>query len=300
MEWDYGLALPLIARLPHRWSHWLARIRGRLNAYFGRDWAELTLGFSYIAGRTAKTSQLLWPGQDAGRLTVKRYETVSREELDAVLIRNGNIGQFHVELSGLKNMLDQTDGGRGLVVLTAHFDSFILGMLGLGLCGRRTFVTTSNVVQDSRVNPVLADFFRQKYAGAGKYLQGGSFLHVESSLPTFYRALKHHETVVVVADAPAAADGPGEWVRWFGSERKLANGALRMATETNSLMSAMVCLTDDSGNVQWFCAEVVDPACDSFAYAKLFTFLETVILQNPGRWWASHLLQDCPVRAQND
>ena len=121
-------------------------------------------------------------------------------------------------------------------------------------------------------------------------------MHVETSLRAFYKALQRKETVVVVADVPATLDGQGEWLTWFGKQRKVANGGFRMAIETDSLICAMVSVTNAEGEVSWLCSDVYNPETDTHFAQSLFGFFETSILENPGKWWASHLLQDYPVR----
>jgi ribose-phosphate pyrophosphokinase len=131
-----------------------------------------------------------------------------------------------------------------LVVLTAHFDSFIVGMVGLGLCGRKTSVTTSNVYEHEQVHSAVSAFFNRKYRGAEKFLNGGKFMHVETSLRAFYKALQRKETVVVVADVPATLHGQGEWLTWFGKQRKVANQVESM-TVIGDVQGKNVVIVDD-------------------------------------------------------
>lgn len=294
---DYDLVLPALARLPLPLAYRLARWRGHLNAWLHRDWAELALGMSYIGQRTAQAAVEVWPDERPAAMARERYATSSREELDACLMRNGRLGELQLELGAVQALLSRHPRDRGLVVLTAHFDSFILGMLGLGLCGLTTHVMTSSVVEDPRVHPAVRNFFAAKYRAAEAHLQGGRFMHVESSARAFYRALRRNEAVVVVADAPASAEGPGLWLPWFGRERKLADGAWRLATETGSMMCALLCVHEPGPRVRWLCAPLMDPALEGEqGYARLFAFMEEVIRAYPGRWWGAHLLQDCPAR----
>jgi lauroyl/myristoyl acyltransferase len=226
----------------------------------------------------------------------QRYQSIAREEWHGNLLGQGSLKGLSCNLAGLEKMLQQASPNKGLVVLTAHFDSFIVGMVGLGLCGRKTSVTTSNVYEHEQVHSAVSAFFNRKYRGAEKFLNGGKFMHVETSLRAFYKALQRKETVVVVADVPATLDGQGEWLAWFGKQRKVANGGFRMAIETDSLICAMVSVTNAEGEVSWLCSDVYNPETDTHFAQSLFGFFETSILENPGKWWASHLLQDYPVR----
>lgn len=297
---DYGLVLPILARLPLRWGAWLSRCRGRLHARLGRDWAELSLGMTYIGGRTAQAAKRLWPEGSASEVVRERYVQVAREEWHGMLIQKNRLRDLSLDLNHLQQMLKYRDKARGLVVLTAHFDSFIVGMLGLGLCGERTSVTTSNVYKNIQVHPAVQNFFDRKYRAGEQHLCGGQFLHVETSTRSLMKALRRHETVVVVADAPATANGSGTWLTWLGAERKLADGALRMALETHSQLCAMVCVTDANGGLHWLCSEIHDPQTDPLSAQKCFAHLEQAILDYPGRWWAAHLLNDYPCRSIGD
>jgi lauroyl/myristoyl acyltransferase len=302
---DYGLMLPAIGRLPFRLGQQLARRRGLFNARKGRDWAELAIGQPYIAQRTQHAYSQIWPDMDVGELVKQRYATTSMEELEALWITTGRFLHRTLDLEPVRHLLAQRPAGRGLVVLTAHFDSFILGMLGLGLCGATTHVMTSAVVEDERVPAALQGHFARKYREAGRYLSGGGFWHVETAGRRFHRALQRGEVVVVVADAPAAgADAPGVWVPWFGAERRLAEGALRLARSTRSAMAALLTVGAGSDTQHWLCHGPLDPwALPSEApysgeteYQALFGFMERVIRAHPGSWWGAHLLHDCPVR----
>jgi lauroyl/myristoyl acyltransferase len=294
---DYALILPLLALLPYALAQRLAKLRGAWHARLGRDWAELSVGLRYIADRTAKAAQVLWPQVALHEVVRLRYETVSREEWQGQRLSAHQLSGLNPDLSALKNMLMHASPDRGLVVLTAHFDSFIVGMVGLGLCGRQTSITTSNVYEHAQVHPAVKAFFDRKYRGAEHFLKGGLFMHVETSLRALYKRLRHHQTVVVVADVPATEQGNGTWLPFLKQERKVANGGFRMAQETNSLICAMLCVTQDNGDVSWICSNVYDPLMEPDTETKLFAIFEQHILAHPGKWWAAHLLQDFPTRS---
>jgi hypothetical protein len=293
---DYGLILPLMARLPYRLAQCMSNLRGSLHAQMGRDWAELSVGIRYIAARTLAAAQQLWPQLDARTVVQRRYQSIAREEWHANLLSQGSLKGIYPDLTALQTMLTHASPHKGLVVLTAHFDSFIVGMVGLGLCGRKTSITVSNIYEHPQVHPSVTAFFKRKYRGAEKFLMGGQFLQVETSMKALYRALQRKETVVVVADAPGTLNGNGAWVPFFGRTRKVANGGFRMAMETNSLICAMLSVTNEKGEVSWICSEVLDPDLQTDFETRLFHFFETQILAWPGRWWASHLLEDYPVQ----
>lgn len=321
---DHGVVLPLLSRLPVRMAQRLAEARGRVNARWHRDWAELSVGMPYVAQRTRWAYAQFCPGRDLDALVRERYATISRDEWIGHLMMQGRHRELPLDLAPVRALLEQRPSGRGLVVLTAHFDSVLLGVLGLGLCGATTTVTTSDVHEDPRVHPRVRRLFRDKYAASTPLLRGGSFLHVERNPRPFYQALRRGEVVAVVADLPAVGDAvAGLWLPWFGAQRRLAAGAVRLARATGSAMAALLTLRGDDGVQRWHCSPVVDPFADvtmgdsssdhasapastperravtdnvPSAVAALYAHLEAVIRQHPGRWWGAHLLQDHPVR----
>ena len=58
---DYGVILPLIARLPLSWAYRLSDWRGAFNARHARDWAELSVGFPYVGERSAAAFREVFP-----------------------------------------------------------------------------------------------------------------------------------------------------------------------------------------------------------------------------------------------
>ena len=296
-QFDYAWVLPWIGSLPPGLGRWASQLRARINARFSRDWAELSLGLPYITERTRVAAAELWPAMNAGQIVLERYKQTALEEWHGAMLQKKQLDALPLDLSNLKQMLAKKERQRGLVVLTAHFDSFIVGMLGLGLCGQKTWVTTSNVYKNALVHPAVQTFFDQKYLAGNAFLNSGQFTHVETSTRNLMKALARGETLAVVADAPASPDGSGVWLDWLGRPRKLADGAIRMANKTASQLCAMVCLTGQDGTVRWLCSDVYDPQLDPDAGAHCFAHLQQCILANPGRWWAAHLLNDFPIRS---
>ena len=292
---DYALLLPLVARLPLPLTRTLSGWRGRLYARLGLDWAELALGFAYIRERIHHVAAELSPGLAPQALSQQRYMTVSREEIDAFHIAQGHYDAL-VPSPQLLAYLAQLPADRGAVVLTAHFDSFLLTLKGLSFAGRPIYVMTSSIVEDPRVHPAQRRFFSFKYARAERFLNGGRFVHAEQSTRTFLKALRRKAIVVIAGDTPAAPEASGAWVDWFGQTRKMPVGALRLAQASHSTLSAVLTRQDLATAVPVWRTSPVCSAPDEAAYARLFAFMADEIRQHPGLWWASHLLADCEVR----
>jgi lauroyl/myristoyl acyltransferase len=304
--WDYEIFLPLLARLPLPVAYALSDLRGFLNARFSRDWAELALGFPYVAERSARAYKDIHPLADETTVrawVVERYQTVAREELDGALVIAGRMDALKVDLTPMRALLAQRESGRGLVVALSHHDSFFVGMLALARCGLTAHLMISDVVFDERVHPKLRAFTRAKYDAYISQMNGGQFLCASAQTRAFFRdALLAGHVVMVVTDTPAEKHpDKGTWVRWLGKRRKMADGALRLAMETGSEMMAMRVRHEAPGRQVWSCSSLVGTsgqlglsvAAEREAiYAPLAQFLERAIYDDTGRWSAAHLLGD--------
>ena len=302
--WDYGIFLPLLARLPLPLAYALSDLRGFLNARFSRDWAELALGFPYVAERSARAYQDIHRQADEKTVrawVVERYQTVAREELDGALVMAGRMDALKVDLRPVRALLAEREPGRGLVVALSHHDSFFVAMLALARCGVTAHLMISDVVFDERVHPKLRAFTRAKYDAYIRAMNGGQFLSASAQTRSFFRdELLAGRVLMVVTDTPAEKrSDKGTWVQWLGKRRKMADGALRLAIETGSEMVAMRSRHEAPGRQVWSCSSLVgtsEPLGLSAAaereaiYAPLAHFLERAIYTDTGRWSAAHLL----------
>ena len=307
---DYGVILPLMARLPLTWAYRVADWRGAFNARRARDWAELSVGFAYIGERSAQAFREILPKAspvEIAGLVVQRYQTVAREELEGLLAIRGRLDEIQMELGPIRETLSQRTAGRGLVVVMSHFDNLFLGLTGIARCGLPTYLMTSDIVQDSRVHPKVRQFFADKYRCYVKRMAGGEFLPTSTSArDKFYAVLRHGGVVVVISETPASPDkDKGTWVSWMGKRRKMADSALRMALDTGSQMVGMRNRQVSPGHIAWQWSDLINPehfqqygnsTAREMIYAPIFAFLEAGIKADPGRWWAAHLLGDFAVQ----
>lgn len=291
---EYHWLLPALARLPDALAYRAARWRGIFNARHDRDWVSLSLGHRHVAHLAAEGfAEFLPPNAVSGAL-LDRFETVAREEMEARALHIFGLNHFAVETGDALARLAGRPRHRGLVLITAHLETFVLGIAALASAGERIHAVMSNVSADPRVNNAVREHFRVKYAGLQRHLHGGSLAAAETSMRHFYRALARGEIVVVLADAPAPPGVAGERVTWFGAERQLAQGALRLAQQSGSLLGAFACHHEGARRHSVHLSELHDAQLGSEqAYAQAFAFLEKHIRYRPGRWWASHLLPAC-------
>jgi len=298
---EFTLFLPLIARLPLRLGYRLTAWRGRFNWAFDREWRSISIGQRYIRAATDQAIKQIvpdLPATETGRLTRRRFEGNSREEFEAYLLMQGRVRELNFSVLGLESVQKQLARGRGVVLLTMHFDSFILGMVCLGMSGLVVNVMTSDVVENPLVNGCVRRFFFGKYRSMERYLQGGKAVHVEQNMRFFYQALLNGECVVVLADLPASSEKDHPmWMQFLGRERSFLSGAFRLARSTESALAGFVCQWEGGDKYTVTLSECVLPEeLNEASYHRVYAFLEAAILHKPERWWAADLLRAFETR----
>ncbi len=294
---DFASFLPFIARLPLPMAYAFSRLRGWVNAATGRDWRSLALGFRNTRRQSLAGFALL-PGM-ASEAQIsdwckQRFEIEARDEFEAQLVAAKRLMELscHFSPDGVEQL--GAPRSRGLVLLTPHFDSFYLGIAFLAQASGTRFNSMSSAVsRDSRVDEAVTQHFDRKYRGLEQYLNGGKVLDMEVGLRPFYRMLEHHETLVVLADAPVLPNGVSMEVDFLGARRLIAGGALRLAQRTNSDLGGYVCRYIAPGHYALeMCA--IGSANDPETIARVYQFLSAQILAQPGLWWAADLLPNIP------
>jgi len=290
---DFAWLLPALARLPLPLAYGLSALRGRLNAATGRDWRSVALGLRHIR-RQSLAAYALLPGPpaaiDTRRWTAQRFATEARDELEAQLVAANRLGELQCAVAAADLAMLAQPRGRGLVLLTPHFDSFYLGIAFLARAtGGRFNSMASAVTRDPRVDPAVSRHFEHKYRGLERCINGGSVPDMEDGLRPFYRMLQAHETLVVLADAPVLPGGAAMEVDFLGRRRRLAGGALRLAQRSGSDLGAFVCRALAAGRYQIEMCRI-GPASDPETLERAYRFLGDAILAQPGRWWAADLL----------
>jgi len=293
-DFDYRLLQPAIARLPLRVGQAVADARGCVNALFDLDWRSLYLRRRYVRTATFRAMRRLVP--DRGRWTwaaktVLRFVHMAREEWLAAVGHERSL-QFLVDCSDLKGiepLLQAQRAGRGIVLLSCHYGSLPAGIVLLGLSGLRVNFLASAVVELPTVHPAITDFYRRKYRGFERHMNGGRVVYFERSPRYFYRALQRGEAVIVLGDLRSKGKRALD-VPFFGAARRMAQGPVRMAQRTGSLLSAYLCHHEPGGRYSLECAPLIDISADPSKAAELYAFLEARILQRPEQWWAADLL----------
>jgi len=298
---DYILLLPLLGWLPLSLGYALSAVRGRINALTERDWRSMMMRSRHIARQSASSFQTLIPaadGQQIRDLVRERFTTESREEFEGRLIISGRVTRLHCNIGPAPFVQQCQHRERGLVLLTPHFDSFILGVVFLGRAGIKINLMSSLGDDSSRFNPGVYRHFATKYRSMERYLNGGRVVPMEVGPRPFYQMLARGECVVIVGDVPLAGDNTtGITPLFLGQRRLLSGGAMRMAQKTDSDLGAFVCHFDShgqSGREYTLTGSTIKNASDPEALDHAYAFLSEQIMARPGRWWGVDLLTAMP------
>lgn len=293
LETGFRVVYPLCARLPARLGLACARLWGRVTARLDCDWRSVALGTHFVSHMTRLGLTQIAPEQPAEhieRLTVKRFESACQEELEGFWLAGGLKTDLPVRIEGLDALRAAMQEGRGAVLLTFHFAAAIWGIGCLGRTGLPLSAMSNRAFENERVPASVRAFFRAKYDGLTRLMNGGSVLHHETALRECYRRLSRGQALVVLADAFAQNPERALAVDFFGQRRAFATGAMRLAQKTDAIVAAFVCLRENNGyrieiSPPYHAKKNPEKACRS-----AFAFLEAQVRAKPEEWWAVDLL----------
>ncbi len=292
---DFRIVLPGLARLPLFAGERLARCRGVLQLLFDYDWRSMALKQRYIRRNAYEAMKLIFPGAGRTRWLLElatRFQHYSLEEYQACLFGRPVISDIAKRsyVEGLDHLASFHREGRGVVMLTAHYDSFAMGIVLLGMNGLPTNCLSSAVVEDPRVHPAVRDFFVRKYARMGDHLLGSKIFHYEKDINFFYRALDNAEVVVILGDVPGAHSTVS--IPFLGRNFRMPIGAWHMAKKTGSPIGAFLCLRQGTGRYRIVTCppREIDPESPVKTLEPMYRFIEGWIRRCPGRWLTPELL----------
>ena len=290
---DYGFILPILARLPMRWGRFLASLRGMLYAKVQRDWRQFSFNDTSLHERTCEAFEKIVPGIERHKLEHiirDRYRMQSLEEFDAACLVRNTITRWPVVFDGLEAVEEAAKTGQGIVFLTAHFGTSIVGGPFLRRLGLPILGMSSDIVDHPQVDPNISRFFQLKYQAMGNDLNGGTILHRQGNTRRFLRILQQGGAVVIVGDLPPDPGEEAIFKPFFGENRGFSPGAVKMAAMTKSLLFAYVCEFIEGQYVIRFSKPGED----------VYGFIESAIKNNPCAWWAADLLPLLPLESPVD
>lgn len=283
--------------LPPRIGRAVAKLLGDVCARLDLDWRTVGLRQHYVAERTRHAYLEIEPSIVPDRVAAlvrERFRSATGEEMEGCWLARGRAAEFDCVFEGLDGVRAALASGRGIVLLTMHYDATPMGIAQAGLAGLHLNLMTSAVVEDKRISPSIRLYFAKKYAGIAACLKvgGGAVLHAERHMRSFYRALARGEGVVILGDAPTGKTDSALIVDFLGKPRAIAPGAIRLAEKMGSPVAAFVCLHRDDGGYRMVFSPVYWPENSSHSRnaQRLFGFLESWIRRHPERWWAADQL----------
>jgi len=291
-EIDYGLLLPLISRISPRYAGGAVWLRGAVNYFFDLEWRNIALRRSYVRHQTYKTMSEIAGGDNVkvfSRLTFMRFIGVSWEEYDAERIAHGRLNHIQWHASGLSELIRINKSGRGVVLMTGHFDSLYIGLTILAQQGLIVNLMSTRTVEHPDVPSAIRKFFLRKIGGMSKLFAPGKVAHFEDGLKFFINALRRGEIVVIACDGPAHIGQNASIVQFLGNEWAMAPGPEFLAKQSNSLVSMYICRRNNIGN---YAIEISAPLpVNEGGVQHAFDFLDHHIRLTPDRWWAADLYQ---------
>lgn len=296
-HYDFAFVLPVIARLPLSSAFTLARWRGVLNGWTGRDWRSMGLGFRHIYRQSRSAYQALVPGTADAQLNAwrkQRFIAEAMDEFEAQWLAAGRVPELTCEFDPPYALDYLRNREAGLLLLTPHFESFFIGACLLGRAGEKINIMTSAVTHDPRVDDAVKKHFDTKYRGFEQYTHGGKAVDMEEGIRPFYEMLERKEILVLLGDAPVLPKGAAMKVDFLGEKRLIAGGGPRMAKRTHSHVAGFVCVPIKKGHYK-IVMTTPAPAINEDAVQHIYDFFTAHILKNPGGWWASDLFPAMPT-----
>lgn len=299
-RFDFLVVLPVLGRLPLWMAHPIARYRGYFNARLGKDWRSMAIGSRHTYHQTLSAYKLIAPNatdplKRAWR--AQRYIAEAQDEYDARLLDQHRLSELSCAVTPSNWYEVSAASKSGLLMLTPHYESFVIGIAFLAQAGLKVNAMSSAVTQDPRVDLSVQAHFDKKYRGLEHYLNGGQVLDMELGMRPFYTMLESGQTLVMLADAPVLPNGAATEVNFLGQPRIIAGGALRLANKTHSAIGGFICQSISASHYQM---QIHLPTleADTSSLNAIYQFFSEAIYRNPGGWWAADLLHHMQPNSQ--
>ncbi len=300
-RFDYGLVLPILAKLHPALAKWPLRLRGLINWAFDLEWRTITLRHGYIRAATLQAMRDIAKLNGAGSprwWTLRRFVCASREECDALRLQSTDFDRMKWKAQGLNKVVEATRNGQGVVLLTGHFDSLYMGLMVLAKQGVVVNLMSSKIMEDERVPTQIRNLFASKIGAMDQQFAPGRVLHFEDGMKPFIDGLKRGEVLVIACDAPSVTPGRASAVDFLGRRFLMAPGPEFFATKTQALVSFYSCVQQDDLSFEIECSALHSLADGGLQ--KAFDCLDMKIRKAPWRWWAADLYRTFPEAATHE
>ena len=295
-KFDFGYLLPFIACLPLGLGKRLSALRGYVCFLFDYNWKSEALGFNYIRKGVFKMMKHLYPEKSNlyhWHLTLRRFAYESREEWQALLFAKPVMKKiFSASTFENIDVLKRTNADKGgLVLVTAHIDSYTMGAVLLGINGMKANHVIDDFFCDERIHEDVSKHYYSKYANM-EHLMNGKIHDYHLNKDYFYSALSKGESVVLISDVPGTKSTIH--IPFAGKKFQMPLGAFHLANKTGSKLAAYVCIYESPGKYKTVFLPPVEIFADNpeKTMRPIYEFLGSWILRYPDRWMASEIFRD--------
>ncbi|HHH38506.1 MAG TPA: hypothetical protein ENK50_02885 [Sedimenticola sp.] len=192
-----------------------------------------------------------------------------------------------VRADGLEHLRRARGGGRGVILVMAHFGRVNLHAMSLALQGERLGMLTMAIGDNPELDPAERDYLLFKSSTLHRFIRG-RWVTIGSNLRELHRALRQGETLIILLDAYV----PG-WDRravsapFLGGELALPSGILRLARKTGTRLVYATAL-QRNWQVQGRLRAL--PPEPEPAFQAAVRCLEQDVRQCPWLWWQWHII----------
>ncbi len=289
VEWcDIELLMPLVSRLPLGLAYRCAELRGWLRYHIDCDWRSSCLGLPFVKARTRGVLKEVFGLLDVEAGLRRRFKTQSREELEGFFIKNGRRKWPLEHTFEPADWFDGLADSRGLVLVTAHFDSCWAGMGFLAGHGRAVNAVYDKIVYHPRVFGFFQRHFRGKYEGIIRLYNGGTLLDRYDLKREGEERLARGEIIVFFSDVPRRDRGVP--VTFLGNRVLVPFGAFSYAMRSGVPIAVYVTRCLGPGLYRTFLGrprEIESETGLERVAQQVYSELEDILRSDPGSWWAA-------------
>ncbi len=213
----------------------------------------------------------------------RHFVMKSWECLDTfVMARRPDRAAALVTTDGLEPLRRAREGGRGVILVMAHYGRVNLHALGLALQGEKLGMLTMNIEDNPELDPVERNYLHFKAGTLHRFLRG-RWVTIGGSLRELYRELERGETFVILLDAYV----PG-WEKralsapFLGGRLALPSGILRLARRTGARL-VYAAAHGRGWKVRGVLTEL--PVEPESAFQAAVRCLERDVRRAPWLWW---------------
>jgi lauroyl/myristoyl acyltransferase len=277
-----------LKKLPLTVAEHIAILRGRLRYYLDLDWRSSCLGHPFVRQKTFEAFSSMDVDTQCQNKVKERFVSQSREELEAKLFSCTNSGwPRKISYENLHYLYEIQKEGKGIILLTAHFDSSVAGSIFLGNLGFNVNIFYDEIVYDARVPQFFQKFFSSKYSAMQSHYNKGIFIS-KKNIKHIYPRLKEGQIFVWLSDI-LNVGGEIE-IEFLHRHFMVPDAALRIALRTGSYVGAYIVKWEESGRYRMIFSKPCLPSAlekPEKALRECYVFLSSSILSCPERWWVA-------------